>query len=133
MTPYAFDLSAPRQKSNVVSPFNWRGQPSQLSLSTKKITKPNLEPKRLHLYSVATASDRTRESEIAQVNREVERHFALAQTVDDLLLRGHHRDEARRLAARVKALVAMRPAAYVAAMETCYFAEQGDLARKAAE
>lgn len=99
--------------------FHWQGQPSEIAESLKPhpMSRVNLAPKRLHVYAEATSSDRTREAEIEQVNREVERHFRLAQQAPSEALQKTHRDEARRLAARVKALVAARSAAYVAYME----------------
>lgn len=99
--------------------FQWQGQPSQIleALKPHPLARPNLAPKRLHIYAEATSTDATRESEIEQVNREVERHFRLAQTAPTDKLKATHRDEARRLAARVKALVASRSASYVAYLE----------------
>jgi hypothetical protein len=100
--------------------FNWKGQPSAIAESLKPhrmARKPNLAPKRLHIYAEATSSDAAREREITQVGVEVENHFALAQLAATDELKAIHREEARRLAARVKALVAARPAAYVAYME----------------
>jgi hypothetical protein len=97
------------------SAFQWRGHSSILGQQfTKQPRKPDLEPKRMHMYAEATVSDETREAEIIQTNREVEYHFALAQKVTDDVMRGYHRDEARRLAAKVKALVQGRSAAFVA-------------------
>ena len=100
--------------------FHWRGSPSESIEAIKPhhmARKPNLAPKRFHSYSEATSADAAREAEIAQVNQEVERHFSLAQTAPTDALKAIHRDEARKLAARVKALVAARPAAYVAYLE----------------
>lgn len=99
--------------------FNWKSQPSQIleSLKPHPMARPNLAPKRLHVYAEATSIDAAREGEITQVNQEVERHFSLAQTAPTDVLKAIHRDEARKLAARVKALVAARPAAYVAYLE----------------
>lgn len=98
--------------------FQWRGHASILGQQfTKQPRKPDLEPKRMHMYAEATVSDETREAEITQTNREVEYHFALAQKVTDDVMRGYHRDEARRLAAKVKALVQGRSAAFVTKLE----------------
>lgn len=57
------------------------------------------------------------EAEIEQTSREVERHFALAQEVAVDHLRVHHRDEARRLACKVRSLVAQRTPEFVARLE----------------
>ena len=100
--------------------FNWRGAPSETIEAIKPhhmARKPNLAPKRLHIYAEATSIDAAREAEITQIGIEVEHHFALAQLAPSDDLKAIHRDEARKLAARVKALVAARPAAYVAYME----------------
>lgn len=100
--------------------FHWRGAPSETLEAIKPhhmARKPNLAPKRMHIYAEATSIDAAREAEIAQVNQEVERHFQLAQTAPTDSLKAIHRDEDRKLAARVKALVAARPAAYVAYLE----------------
>ena len=100
--------------------FNWRGAPSESLEAIKPhhmARKPNLAPKRFHNYSEATSADAARESEITQVGIEVEHHFALAQLAATDELKAIHRDEARKLAARVKALVAARPASYVAYLE----------------
>lgn len=116
--------------------FNWKSQPSEIAEALKPSTmtrKANLSPKRLYsiskksdeilrdrfggAYSKATSADAAREWEIEQVNREVERHFGLAQTAPTDALKATHREEARRLAAKVKALVCARPAAYVAYLE----------------
>jgi hypothetical protein len=98
--------------------FNWRSEPSALGQEfPKNLPKVDLAPKRYHEYSAATISDKTREAEIAQVNREVEYHFGLAQKITDDVMRGYHRDEARRLAAKVRALVQGRSEAFVAQME----------------
>ena len=107
----------------MTSPFLWRGTPSQIAQSLqpspKARTKVDLAPKRLYVYSQAMASklDEQRESLIAQTNREVERHFALAQSVADSDLRRQHREEARRLAANARALVLGRSADFVAKLE----------------
>jgi len=100
--------------------FHWRGSPSESLEAIKPhhmARKPNLAPKRMHFYAEVTSIDKARESEITQVGIEVEHHFALAQLAATDDLKAIHRDEARRLAARVKALVAARPAAYVAYLE----------------
>jgi hypothetical protein len=100
--------------------FHWRGSPSESLEAIKPhhmARKPNLAPKRMHIYAEATSKDAARESEITQIGVEVEHHFALAQLAATDELKAIHREEARRLAARVKALVAARPAAYVAYME----------------
>lgn len=102
------------------SPFQWAGMPSEIGqsfLTRKAVKKPSLEPKRLIAYTAACSADVEREAEIAQLNREVESHFFHAQRVDDDLTRGYHRDEARRLAAKVKTLVASRSPAYVKQLE----------------
>lgn len=100
------------------SAFQWRGHDSILGQQfNKQPRKPALEPKRYHEYQEATVSDTTREAEIAQTNREVEHHFALAQGDVPEGLRVFHRDEARRLAAKVRALVQGRSAAFVAKLE----------------
>lgn len=100
--------------------FHWRGEPSESLEAIKPhrmARKPNLAPKRLHIYAEATSSDATREGEITQVNQEVEYHFRLAQEAPTAALKAAHRDEARKLAARVRALVAARPDYYVAHLE----------------
>jgi hypothetical protein len=99
--------------------FHWRGTPSETieAIKPSPMARPNLAPKRMHIYAEVTSIDASREAEIAQVNQEVERHFSLAQTAPTDALKAIHRDEARKLAARVKALVAARPAAYVAYLE----------------
>jgi len=98
--------------------FNWREQPSELAPKMPdSFRKPSLKPRRFHEYQEATVSDATREADIAQTNREVEHHFALAQTVTDEALRVHHRDEARRLAAKARALIMGRSDAFVASLE----------------
>lgn len=66
--------------------------------------KPSLKPRRYHEHTAAKVSDATREALIAQVNTELEYHFALAQKVTDDVMRGMHRDEARRLAMKVRDL-----------------------------
>lgn len=102
--------------------FQWKGAPSLIGMGKFKslspeYKRPHLEPKRMHIYAEATVSDQTREAEIAQTNREVEYHFALAQKVTDDVMRGYHRDEARRLAAKVRALVQGRSDAFVVKLE----------------
>lgn len=101
--------------------FNWKSLPSTLAPQMPGYRKPDLEPKRYQTYQSAKPSDKpsdeSREAEISQTNREVERHFNLAQTVEDEDLRVYHRDEARRLASKVRYLVALRSAAYVAQLE----------------
>lgn len=89
-----------------------------MGLINQKVKKPDLEPKRLHVYAEAIVSDQTREDQIAQVNREVEHHFALAQEESlSSQERAIHRDYARQLAAKVRALVQGRSAAFVAKLE----------------
>jgi DNA-binding protein H-NS len=99
--------------------FHWRGTPSETieAIRPHHMARATLTPKRMHYYAEATSADAEREAQIAQVNQEVERHFSLAQTAPTDALKAIHRDEARKLAARVKALVAARPAAYVAYLE----------------
>ena len=98
--------------------FNWRDAPSEIGATMPdSFRKPNLKPKRLHVYAEAGISDAQREADIAQTNREVEYHFALAQKVTDDVMRGHHRDEARRLAAKARGLILGRSAYYVAKLE----------------
>jgi hypothetical protein len=101
------------------SVFQWRDHPSWLAgeLQKKKAKKPDLEPKRLHIYAEATVSDQTREDQITQTNRECEYHFALAQKVTDDVMRGYHRDEARRLAAKARALILGRSEGFIAKLE----------------
>jgi hypothetical protein len=99
--------------------FNWRAAPSTLGEHfPDSLPKVDLAPRRMHEYSMATISDKTREDQIAQVNREVEHHFALAQ--DGKLSdeqRTMHRGYARELAAKVRTLVQGRSDAFVAQME----------------
>lgn len=99
--------------------FSWRDQPSQIidSLKPHPMARVNLAPKRFHAYTEATSADAEREAQIAQINREVEERFRLAQEAPSSDLKAVHRDEARRLAARVKALVAGRSESYVAYLE----------------
>jgi hypothetical protein len=98
--------------------FTWRDTPSQTGPKMPdSFRKPNLKPKRLHVYAEASASDASREAEIEQTNKEIEYHFALAQKVTDDVMRGYHRDEARRLAAKVRGLVLGRSASFVAKLE----------------
>jgi len=100
------------------SPFLWRETPSETGPKMPdSFRKPSLKPKRFHEYQEATVSDATREAEITQTNQEVEYHFALAQKVTDDVMRGYHRDEARRLAAKARALILGRSAAFVAKLE----------------
>jgi hypothetical protein len=107
------------------SVFNWTG-PSQIA----KALKPHLGNKKpgapitlagtnhhAGAFTKAVLSGGSLEHQIAQVNREVEHHFACAQTVTCDVMRGHHRDEARRLAAKVRALVQSRSPGYVAQLE----------------
>lgn len=98
--------------------FNWRDTPSEIGATMPdSFRKPNLNPKRLHVYVEAGISDSQREADISQTNKEVEYHFAMAQKVTDDVMRGHHRDEARRLAARARALILGRSADFVAKLE----------------
>lgn len=101
------------------SAFHWRDQPSAIAESLKPhpMARVNLAPKRFHNYTEATSADAEREAQITQVNREVEEHFRMAQEAPNDALKAIHRDEARKLAARVKALVASRSEAYVAYLE----------------
>lgn len=96
--------------------FDWKAAPSDKPAQTYK--RPDLKPRRLHMYQAAKASeDSAREAEISQTNRELERHFELAQTTEDMALRAYHRDEAVLLASKVRLLVAQRSPAYVARLE----------------
>lgn len=103
------------------SAFNWRGQSSQIAQSLKPSPmarkQSDLAPKVFHIYAQTAPAHASLEAQITQVGREVEFHFANAQTVTCDLMRGHHRDEARRLAAKVKALMQSRSADYVASLE----------------
>lgn len=104
----------------MTSAFQWQGLPSEIGQShiTRRPAKvPDLAPKRLHTFAAADASDASLEAQIKQVNREVEHHFACAQTVVCDVMRGYHRDEARRLAAKVRELVKSRSPGYVAQIE----------------
>lgn len=98
--------------------FHWQSQPSRLApeLPGYKPAK-TLAPKRLNVYAKASVSDESLEAEISQINRELERHFELAQSVDDLAMRAYHRDEAVLLASKVRLLVAKRSPEYVARLE----------------
>ena len=98
--------------------FNWRDTPSDIGAGMPaSFRRPNLAPKRFNIYARAGISDAQREAGITQTNREIEYHFALAQKVSDDVMRGYHRDEARRLAAKVRGLVAGRSPDYVAKLE----------------
>lgn len=102
--------------------FHWQGQPSAVAESLRPHPKDrtvNLAPRRMHIYqAVKVDPDRDLEAQIEQTNREVERHFMLAQSgVLSNDQHAIHRDEARRLAAKVKALVALRSPEYVAQLE----------------
>lgn len=99
--------------------FHWQAQPSRIApeLPGYKPAK-TLAPKRLHVYQAAKVDqNRELEAQIEQTNREVEQHFVLAQSNVAEGLRVFHRDEARRLAAKVKALVALRSPEYVDRLE----------------
>lgn len=101
------------------SAFQWQGHASILGQQfTKQPKKPDLEPKRLHIWSKSELSDATREAQIAQVNREVEHNFLLAQdaSISDEQ-RALHRSYARELAAKVRTLVQGRSEAFVAQLE----------------
>lgn len=103
--------------------FSWQGQPSAIDESLKPSpmarTSSSLAPRRLHTCQAAKASpERALEAQIEQVNREVEQHFLMAQhSVLSEQDRLFHRDEARRLAAKVKTLVSQRSPEYVAQLE----------------
>lgn len=101
--------------------FNWQGAPSQIAESLKPHrmarNQTDLEPKRLYIYAEASLSDETREAEISQVNREIEKHFAYAQSDIPDNLKAFHRGEARKLAAKVRALVLGRSDGFVAKLE----------------
>ncbi len=66
---------------------------------------------------MTTADDLELEAKIAEANLSVECHYQLSKITDDDLLRGFYRDEARRMAARVRTLVAQRSSRYVSALE----------------
>lgn len=109
-----------------MNPFLWRDKPSALAASLKPHAgnkKPGapilLKGTTPHkgAYSRARPSDLSLEAQISQTNREIERHFETAQTSTCDVLRGYHRDEARRLAAKVRALVQSRSSSYVAQIE----------------
>jgi hypothetical protein len=103
------------------SPFQWSGEPSQIGqsfITRRPIKAPSLAPKRLHVFTAASSADAEREVEIAQLNREVEHHYFNAQTADQDHLKTYHRDEARRLAAKVRDLVGKRSLAYIRQLES---------------
>jgi hypothetical protein len=100
--------------------FSWQDGPSKIGesfITRRPVKKPSLEPKRLIAYTAASSADAEREAEIAQLNREVEHHFYCAQTVDAGPVKTYHRDEARRLAAKVRELVGKRSLAYIRQLE----------------
>jgi hypothetical protein len=98
--------------------FSWQGQPSAISIKQPSSVRVSLAPKRFHEYQEATVSDTTREAEITQTNAEIERHFALAQEacLSDKE-RAIHRDYARQLAAKARALIMGRSAGFIAKLE----------------
>ena len=91
------------------SVFNWKGQPSIFSSERKTAHVVSLAPRRFHTHSLALSSaDRAIQAEIDQNCREMQRHMDMV---------AHHRDEARKLAARNAALNNRKSPEYWAAVE----------------
>lgn len=89
--------------------FNWKGQTSIFSRERKTAQVISLEPKRFHTHSLAVSSaDRAIQAEIAQNNREMQRHMDMVAA---------HREQARKLAARNAALNNRKSPEYWAAVE----------------
>lgn len=91
--------------------FHYKGQPSQILAGERKQTAKvvDLKPRAFRVYSAATSpADRAIQAEIEQNNREMQRHVEMAS---------HHREEARKLAARNAALNNRKSPEYWAAVE----------------